>query len=122
MILVIKGSKLFSIESWLIYHGEKLQKRFQLSAYKLMNQLLRTIGITYFDKDILNLLCSTEAEIHIVGIESDLFFVSKKSKKIIDLAQKKNSNLNFHQINSIHGHDAFLIEYDQLDSILNPIF
>jgi len=119
---VIKGSKLFSIESWLIYHGEKLQKRFQLSAYKLMNQLLRTIGITYFDKDILNLLCSTEAEIHIVGIESDLFFVSKKSKKIIDLAQKKNSNLNFHQINSIHGHDAFLIEYDQLDSILNPIF
>ena len=87
-----------------------------------MNQLLKTIGITYFEKDILNLLYSIEAEIHIVGIESDLFFVNKKNKKIIDLAQKKNSNLYYHQIRSIHGHDAFLIEYDQLDSILNPIF
>jgi homoserine acetyltransferase len=27
------------VESWLNYHGEKLEKRFQLSAYKMMNQL-----------------------------------------------------------------------------------
>jgi len=32
---------IFNIESWLQHHGEKLQKRFQLSAYKLMNQLLK---------------------------------------------------------------------------------
>jgi homoserine acetyltransferase len=29
----------FQVESWLNYHGEKLEKRFQLSAYKMMNQL-----------------------------------------------------------------------------------
>ena len=51
-----KGSKLFNIESWLIHHGEKLQKRFQLSSYKLMNQLLKTIDITSNAKNILNLL------------------------------------------------------------------
>jgi homoserine acetyltransferase len=31
----------FQVESWLNYHGEKLEKRFQLSAYKMMNQLLK---------------------------------------------------------------------------------
>jgi len=117
-----KGSKLFNIESWLIHHGEKLQKRFQLSSYKLMNQLLKTIDITSSVKNILNLLISIEAEIHIISIESDLFFVNKKNKKIINLAQKKKHNLYYHQIRSIHGHDAFLIEYDQLDSILGSIF
>ena len=117
-----KGSKLFNIELWLIHHGEKLQKRFQLSAYKLMNQLLKTIDITSFEKDILNLLPSIEAEIHIVGIESDLFFVSKKNIQVIDLVKRFKRNIYYHQINSIHGHDAFLIEYDQLDSILSPIF
>ena len=38
--------KVFNVESWLMHHGEKLQQRFQLSAYKLMNQLLKTIDIT----------------------------------------------------------------------------
>ena len=117
-----KGSKLFNIESWLIHHGEKLQKRFQLSSYKLMNQLLKTIDITSNAKNILNLLISIEAEIHIISIESDLFFVNKKNKKIINLAQKEKRNLYYHQIRSIHGHDAFLIEYDQLGSILGSIF
>jgi homoserine acetyltransferase len=35
----------FQVER-LNYHGEKLEKRFQLSAYKMMNQLLKTIDIT----------------------------------------------------------------------------
>jgi homoserine acetyltransferase len=35
----------FQVESWLNYHG-KTRKRFQLSAYKMMNQLLKTIDIT----------------------------------------------------------------------------
>jgi hypothetical protein len=30
----------FQVESWLNYHGEKLEKGFQ-PAYKMMNQLLK---------------------------------------------------------------------------------
>mgnify|MGYP007000245315 len=32
---------IFNIDSWLLYHGEKLDNRFLLQAYKLMNHLLR---------------------------------------------------------------------------------
>jgi hypothetical protein len=39
---------LFQVESWLLHHGEKLQNRFQLSAYKLMNHLLKTTDIFNF--------------------------------------------------------------------------
>ena len=38
--------EIFNVESWLLHHGNKLQERFQLSAYKLMNQLLKTIDVT----------------------------------------------------------------------------
>ena len=41
-----KNEDLFNTESWLNHHGEKLINRFHLSAYKLMNQILRTIDIT----------------------------------------------------------------------------
>ena len=36
---------LFQVESWLFHHGEKLQNRFQLSVYKLMNHLLKLLDI-----------------------------------------------------------------------------
>ena len=41
-----EDAKIFNVESWLLHHGKKLQERFQLSSYKLMNHLLSTIDIT----------------------------------------------------------------------------
>ena len=35
----------YNIESWLIYHGAKLAKRFNIKAYEMMNHLLASINI-----------------------------------------------------------------------------
>ena len=76
---------LFNIETWLLHHGDKLQKRFQLSAYKLMNQLLKTIDITTNRGSAAEVLQTIEAEIHIIGIDSDLFFVSEENTATLKL-------------------------------------
>lgn len=73
---------IFNIESWLAHHGEKLQKRYQLSSYKLMNQLLKTIDITRNSDDFKTLMSRTNAAIHIIGINSDLFLHQKKIVKL----------------------------------------
>ncbi len=73
--------EIFNVESWLLHHGKKLQERFQLSAYKLMNQLLRTIDVTKGRDE--NVLDTIKANIHIIGVDSDLFLPLKKTKKRI---------------------------------------
>jgi homoserine O-acetyltransferase len=113
---------LFNIETWLIHHGNKLQKRFQLSAYKLMNHLLKTIDITTNRGSAAEVLKTIEAEIHIIGIDSDLFFVSEENTSTLKLLHPKLTNVSYHEITSIHGHDAFLIEYEQLNAIIKDIF
>ncbi|WP_375239083.1 alpha/beta fold hydrolase [Aurantibacter sp.] len=109
-----KELNVFNIESWLLHHGKKLQERFQLSAYKVMNQLLRTISVTDLTK--------IEAEVTLVGINTDLFFTVKDIKESYLILQKLNKKVSYNEIKSIHGHDAFLIEYNQLTKILQPIF
>ena len=37
--------EIFNVESWLLHHGQKLQERYQVSSYKLMNQLLSSIYV-----------------------------------------------------------------------------
>ena len=113
--------KIFNIESWLLHHGKKLQERFQLSAYKMMNHLLRTIEAVNSNNWV-NPLSKIKAQIHIVAIDSDLFFLAEENKETFRELSKFNLQLTYHEIKSIHGHDAFLIEFDQLDKILRPIF
>ena len=113
---------IYNVESWLAHHGNKLQKRFQLSAYKMMNQLLKTIDITR-GRDSFGATASTiEADIHIIGIDSDLFFTAKENRTTYQELKKYKENVTYQEIISIHGHDAFLIEYKQLHNLLANIF
>ena len=112
---------IFNIESWLLHHGKKLQERFQLSAYKMMNHLLRTIEVTNASNWAFE-LNKIKAQIHLVAIDSDLFFLAEENKETFRELSKFNLEMTYHEIKSIHGHDAFLIEFDQLDKILKPIF
>ena len=113
---------IFNVESWLSHHGEKLQKRFQLSSYKLMNQLLKTIDITRNTVSFEEIASKIEADIHIIGINSDLFFTANENKATYQELKKYKNNVSYQEIESIHGHDAFLIEYKQLDNLLKDIF
>lgn len=111
----------YKVESWLLHHGEKLAGRFQLSAYKLMNHLLKTIGESYSEKDLQNFIQCSNTKIHQIAINSDYFFAPNENIKTHNLLSNLSKNITYHEINSIHGHDAFLIEYERLNYILKTI-
>ncbi|MDQ5929483.1 MAG: bifunctional aspartokinase / homoserine dehydrogenase 1 [Bacteroidota bacterium] len=112
----------FQVESWLNYHGEKLEKRFELAAYKMMNQLLKTIDITRNRGTLESVISKVEANIYIVGINSDLFFTAKENRETYNEIKKFKNNVFYGEIDSQHGHDAFLMEYEQLDNLLEVVF
>lgn len=117
-----KEENVFAVESWLNYHGNVLNNRFQLAAYKMMNQVLKTIDITQGSNDFVEVASKIKSKIHIVTINSDLFFKAKENwDTYVDLKPHKDT-VSISEIQSIHGHDAFLIEYDQLEAILETIF
>lgn len=116
------NDELFNIESWLNHHGNTLSERFQLSAYKMTNQILRTIDISKNRVSFIEVAKTIQSTIHIITINSDLFFKAEENwNTYIDLKLHKE-NVAIHEIKSIHGHDAFLIEYNQLSNLLAPIF
>ncbi len=101
---------------WLNFHGKRLNERFSLKAYKLVNHLLMNIN----GKE--NELENVNAEIHLVSVDSDLFYPAVEIKNAYQFLKNKNRNVHYSEIKSIHGHDAFLMEYEQLNKILKPIF
>lgn len=112
----------FQIESWLANHGAKLQNRFKLASYKLMNHLLKTIDITKETNNFDVTANEISANIHIISVDTDYFFIPDENRETFEILKPIKENVFYHEIKSIHGHDAFLIEFDQLSQILEPIF
>ncbi len=97
---------------WLNFHGKTLEGRFSIQAYQLMNRLLMTVDA---DADKLKKI---QAKIHLIAIDSDLLFPAFEMKKAAGWLRQFNSCVTYQEISSPHGHDAFLIEYPQLHSLL----
>ncbi len=118
-----EDAKIFNVESWLLYHGKKLQERFQLSSYKLMNHLLSTIDITQGGKiKFEDIISKIKGNIFIVSVDSDLFFTDYQNRDTFYKACRIKDNIFFKTIKSVHGHDAFLIEFDQINKLLSSVF
>jgi homoserine O-acetyltransferase len=116
------GSKNYDVENWLQSHGEKLQKRFHLKAYKLMNHLLMTVDVTDGTRNFIDSVTRINGAIHLIGIDSDQFYLNEEINRSYLAISEFKRNISFSEIISIHGHDGFLIEFDQLTEILKDIF
>lgn len=103
-------------EDWLSYHGKSLAERFSLKSYKLMNHLLMNINA---DEKSLNKI---NARMHMISVDTDLFFPASEIRMCFEKLKNEKKDVFYHEIKSIHGHDAFLMEYEQLNKIIKNIF
>ena len=106
---------------WLNHHGNKLKQKFLLKNYIHMNNLLSSIGYNY-EKKFLKLITNNKSKIHLVGVNSDLLFPNFEIENTYNLLSTIKRNIYYYQIQSDHGHDAFLIEFKQMKNKLNHIF
>lgn len=109
--------------NWLNYHGEELKKNLSLEAYIHMNNLLSSIGINYKSRNDFKILAEKiSAKIHLVGINTDLLFPNFEIQKSFIFFSGIGKDISFHEIESDHGHDAFLIEFEKMHRQINKIF
>ncbi len=113
---------MFNVESWLLHHGKKLKDRFSLASYKLLNQLLASIDITRAKGTFLEVASNITANIYIIAVDTDIFFTARENREAFLALSEVKNNVRYGEIQSIHGHDAFLIEFEQLEKLLEKVF
>jgi homoserine O-acetyltransferase/O-succinyltransferase len=105
---------LFEVENYLNYQGNKISKRFDANSYIYLSEAMdnHDVGLNRngIKEALKNINCKTEC----VGITSDVLYPAEEQKEIVSLIQ----GATYSEIDSIHGHDAFLIEFEQLNKII----
>jgi homoserine O-acetyltransferase len=106
-------------KGWLDYHGYSLQKRFVKEAYQLMNHLLGNINAIEGYKSFSDAVFPVTTELIHIGVNSDILFSADDNKQSHAELLRLGKSSFYEEIDSVHGHDAFLIEKEQLEIIIN---
>ncbi len=106
----------FSVESYLQYQGEKLVDRFDANCYVDLTKQMDTHDVGRGREGYERALRSIEQPTLVVGIDSDVLYPLEEQQELVDLIPDSELAV----VSSVHGHDAFLIEFDQMSSIVGP--
>ncbi|MEM0939146.1 MAG: homoserine O-acetyltransferase [Bacteroidota bacterium] len=105
----------FSASSYQRYQGQKLSRRFSPFSYYTLSKAMdsHNVARSYHD-DMNRALQQIKSKAVIIGIDSDILFPTSEQRFLAESID----NSNFFQLNSIYGHDGFLIEVNQINEIL----
>lgn len=109
-----EGQRRFAVESYLRYQGQKLVNRFDANCYLTISRAMDAHDITRGRGNLAEVLGRIQVPSLCVGINSDLLYPDADQRQMAAMMPQGR----YDQISSIHGHDAFLIEFDQMQRIL----
>ena len=108
-------NNIFQVESWLNHHGTKINERFDANTYLYLSDAMDLHDVTLNRGSLKEVLGKIEAPTLAIGISSDILYTPEEQQEIADLIP----NGIYSEIKSIYGHDAFLIEFEQMDKMIS---
>lgn len=104
----------FSASSYQRYQGLKLSQRFSPYSYYYLSKAMDSHNVGIGRNGPANALRKVKSKAIVIGVETDVLFPLNEQKFISD----QIPNATFYPIQSLYGHDGFLIETDQIAAIL----
>ena len=110
-----------AVVNYLRHQGDKLLERFDADTYRTLVRAMDTHDIGR-DRGgpvvALQRLAAYGTRLTGVGIEGDILYGTNQVQAMVEAAKAAGMDAAYREILSTKGHDAFLVEWDQLTTIL----
>ena len=104
----------FEVERYLEHHGAKLGRRFDTNSYLVIGKAMDLHDVARNRGNLASSMARITADALVIGISSDLLYPNYQQHQIDELLRSEGRWSRYVEVDSPHGHDAFLINLDQL--------
>ncbi|TVQ69334.1 MAG: homoserine O-acetyltransferase [Balneolaceae bacterium] len=104
----------YQVESYLNYQGQKLVERFDAVTYVRLTQAMDSHDVSRGRGSFEHILGRLNIPVLVIGISSDILYPVEEQKELVSLL----GNARYVELSSDNGHDAFLIEFDAIQSLV----
>jgi homoserine O-acetyltransferase len=110
---------MFNVESWLRHQGRKMARRFDPYSYILLSRAMDLHDVSENRGSLVTALARIRCRTLVVGISSDNLYPAAEVHLGADILNHLGKQVEYAELRSPHGHDAFLLETGQLAAILH---
>jgi homoserine O-acetyltransferase/O-succinyltransferase len=110
----------FEVESYLEYQGQAFVERFDANSYLYITRAMDYFDISSdYDGDLNKAFVNVKSKFMLVSFSSDWLYSSAESKEIVRALRSNNVEVTHCDIDSHYGHDAFLLESENLGKLVS---
>lgn len=111
-----------NVESYLDHHAKKFSRRFDANSYLRLSQAMDWYDLSQGYQNLNAALERIKAAIHLLYFDTDTLCPCYQVEALANLLGTVNKSITSHKIESLYGHDGFLLEKETILSIVQPLF
>ena len=111
----------FDVENYLYYQGNALARRFDANSYLYISRAMDLYDVSEGYPSLEDALRRIRTKALFVGIRSDFLFPAARVRWLAEQVLAAGGDAVYTELDSPHGHDAFLKEWDQMTAALQLI-
>ena len=104
----------FEVEGYLDHNGQKLARRFDANSYLVLNRAMDLHDICRGRNCSKDALARVNVPTVMYSIDSDILYPPYLQAELVDGIRAAGNRCDYHVIESIKGHDGFLLEADAI--------
>lgn len=109
----------FEIENYLEYNAQKFINSFDPNSYLYLSRAMDWFDIAEHGESISDGLSKLKVnKALVVGVTTDILFPSRQQQEIADVMRDTGTNVDYVEIDSVNGHDAFLIDDEHFSPVV----
>jgi homoserine O-acetyltransferase/O-succinyltransferase len=111
----------FDVENYLYYQGAQLTRRFDANSYLYISRAMDLYDVSEGYPSLNAALSRIRSKALFVGVRSDILFPAVHIHRLADKMRAIGGDAIYVELDSPHGHDAFLKEWRQTAEALRQI-
>jgi homoserine O-acetyltransferase len=113
--------KRFDVEGYLYYQGNALVQRFDANSYLYISRAMDLYDVSEGYASLEAALRRVRSTALFIGIRSDFLFPAARVRWLAEQVSAVGGDATYVELDSPHGHDAFLKEWEQMNDALNTM-